>query len=120
MRSRSGMAVAAVAVAASGAIALTSCGGSSKPGYCSDRSNLEESIKGIGNVNVVQSGGLKQLQSQLQKVQSSANALVSSAKKDFPSETSQISTSISSLQTTIKALPSSPTPQQIAAVAANA
>lgn len=111
--------MAAVAVVAAGVVALAGCGGSDKPGYCADRSNLEQSIKDIGNVNVVQSGGLQNLKSQLQKVESSANAVVKSAKEDFSAETSQISSSISSLKTTIQALPSSPTPQQVAAIAAN-
>ena len=28
-------------------VAITGCGGSSKPAYCSDRSNLENSVKGL-------------------------------------------------------------------------
>lgn len=108
--------VAAAAVVA----ALAGCGGSDKPGYCSDRGNLEQSVKDLEKIKVLQSGGVQKLKSQLQKVRSSASATVTSAKDDFPSETSQIDSSISSLKTTVEALPSSPKAPELAAVAANA
>lgn len=110
------LAVAPLAIA----LALGGCGGSSKPGYCSDRSTLEQSVKDVGNVNVLQSGGIKQLQSQLQKVETDARTLVSSAKGDFPSETSAIDSSVSALKTAIQGLPSSPSPSQLATVATDA
>jgi hypothetical protein len=99
---------------------VSACGGSSKPGYCSDRSNLEQAIKDVGNVKVAQSGGLSQLKSQLQKVETSANTLVSSAKSDFPTETGALSSSVSKLKSDVQGLPSSPSPQQLAATAADA
>jgi hypothetical protein len=92
---------------------LAGCGGSSKPGYCSDRSNLESSIKGLADVDLA-SGGLNALQQQLQKVQSDAKALVSSAKSDFPSETGALQTSVTSLSDAIEQLGSSPSVQQVA------
>jgi hypothetical protein len=101
-------------------LAVSACGGSSKPGYCSDRSNLEQAIKDVGNVKVAQSGGLSQLKSQLQKVETSANTLVSSAKSDFPTETGALSSSVSKLKSDVQGLPSSPSPQQLAATAADA
>ena len=69
--------VAAVCLAAAGLGALAGCG-SSKPGYCSDRSNLENSIKGLTNLNL--SSGISGLQAQLKTIQSNATKLVSSAK----------------------------------------
>jgi RNase P protein component len=99
------------------AVMLAGCG---KPAYCEDRANLEKSIKGIGDVQVLQSGGIQDLKSQLGKVQSDAKALVSSAKSDFGSETDAISSSVSKLKTTVGGLPSSPTPQQIVAVTTDA
>ena len=110
----------AATLGVAGALAITGCGGSSKPGYCSDRSNLESSVKAIGDVNLTQSGGLQKLKSQLQQVQSDANKVVSSAKSDFPSETSAISSSVSSLTSAIKSLPSSPSVQQLAQIAGDA
>jgi hypothetical protein len=102
------------------AVVLGACGGSSKPGYCSDRSNLEQSVKDIGNVKLTESGGLKDLQSRLQTVEANANKVVSSAKGDFPSETSAIDASVDNLKTSIQQLGSSPATAQVAAVATNA
>jgi hypothetical protein len=104
-------------VAALAAIALAACG-SSKPAYCSARTDLENSIKGLTSLNV--SSGVSGLQSQAQKIQSAATTLVSKAKSDFPNETSAISSSVSSLESAVKSLSSSPSAGQIAAVTAAA
>lgn len=107
--------VAAISATAFGASA--GCGGStSKPAYCSDRSNLKDSVNGLANVDL-KSGGLSALQSQFQKVADDAKALASSAKSDFPGETSAITSSVSKLSTAVGQLGSSPSPQQIAEVA---
>jgi hypothetical protein len=108
----------AAAVALTAAIAVAGCGGSSKPGYCSARTNLENSIKDVSNLSLT--SGVSGLQATFQKVQSDATAVVNSAKSDFPTETSAITTSINTLQSAVKALPSSPTPGQIASVATDA
>jgi hypothetical protein len=100
-----------------GLIALGGCG-SSKPAYCSSRSSLENSIKGLTSLNL--SSGLSGLQAQLQKIQGDAKALVSSAKSDFPSQTSAITSSLDSLTGAVKSIPSSPSAAQIAAIASNA
>jgi hypothetical protein len=102
-------------IAVVGLVALAGCG-SSKPAYCTDRSNLENSIKGLTSLNV--SSGITGLQSQLKKIQTDATALVSSAKGDFPSETSAIKSSVAALESAVKAVPSSPSAGQIATVAA--
>jgi hypothetical protein len=104
-------AVTALAVAA--IAALPGCG-SSEPDYCSDRSNLQESVKGLTGVNL-RSGGLSALKSQFH-VESDADALVSSAKSDFLSETDAVKSSVSTLGTAVEQLPSSPSAQQIAAL----
>ena len=95
-------------------VALSGCG-SSKPAYCTARTNLTDSIKGLTNLSV--SGGLSGLQAQLKKIQTDANSLVSSAKGDFPNETSAIKSSVDALSTDLKSLPSSPSAAQIAAIA---
>jgi hypothetical protein len=92
--------------------ALAACG-SSKPAYCSTRTSLENSVKGLGDVDV-KSGGVAALQSQLKKVQSDATALVNSAKGDFPSETSAIQSSVAALSNAIKTVPSSPSAADVA------
>jgi hypothetical protein len=102
----------ALAVAAT---ALTACGGSSKPGYCSDKSNLESTVKGLTSVDI-RGNGLDALTTQLQKVETDAKTLVASAKTDFPSETSAISSSVDTLVGAIKQLPSSPSATDLVAL----
>ena len=95
------------------AIALAACG-SSKPAYCSARSDLENSIKGLTSLNV--SSGVSGLRAHVQKIQTAAITLVSKAKSDFPNETSAISSSVNSLESAVRSLSSSPSATQIAAV----
>jgi hypothetical protein len=119
VRHRIGPLRAVAALAAVLAVAaLTGCGGSSKPAYCTNRANLESSVKGLTNLTV--SGGLSGLQSQVSKIESDADALVSSAKSDFPNETSAIKSSVDTLATTIKSLSSSPSAADIAKVGTQA
>lgn len=99
-------------------LAVAACGGSDKPGYCADRSQLESSIKDLGSISP--SDGLSGLQQQLKTIQSDANALVASAKSDFPDETSAIETSVGRLAADVRALPSSPSATQVAALATDA
>jgi len=101
-------------IAVVGLVALAGCG-SSKPAYCTDRSNLESSVKGLTSLSL--SSGVSGLQSQAKKIQSDATALVSSAKSDFPSETSAIKSSVSAFESAVKGLSSSPSAGQIATVA---
>ena len=95
-------------------LALAACG-SSKPSYCSNVSDLESSVKDLGNVDV-SSGGVSALETQLKKVESSANDVVSSAKSDFPNETSAMSSSLKSLDTAVSQAGSSPSAATIAAL----
>jgi hypothetical protein len=104
--------VAVVAV-----IALAGCG-SSKPAYCSDRTNLENSVKGLASLSFT--SGVSGLQSQLTKIKSDATTLVGAAKSDFPSQTSAVKSSVDALNSAIKALTSSPSAGQIATLAADA
>ena len=108
------MRTAIATVAAGTLIALAGCGSSSKPAYCSDRTNLENSVKNLPSVT--SSSGVSGLKSQINTIVSDANAVVSSAKSDFPSQTSAVKTSVDALQTAVKALPSSPSASQIAAI----
>ena len=114
-RAASPVIAAAVIVAL---LVLSGCGSSSKPAYCTSRSNLENSIKGLTSLNA--SSGLSGLKTQLQKIQSDATALVNSAKNNFPSETSAIKSSAATLESAVKALPSSPSASQIASIATDA
>ena len=98
---------------AAAALVVAGCGSSDKPAYCSNVSDLKQSVDDLKDVQL-ESGVLSTLQTDVQKVQSNANEVVSSAKEDFPSETSALKSSVSSLSTAIEQLPSSPTGQQLA------
>jgi len=114
MRARSARArVLLASAAAITAVALAGCS-SSKPGYCTDRTSLENSVKGLTSASI------STLKSQLTQIQSDATALVNSAKSDFPSQTSAISSSVSALKNSVTALPSNPSATQIATVAKDA
>jgi hypothetical protein len=104
-------------IAAVGLIALAGCG-SSKPGYCSDRTKLENSIEGLTSLNAT--SGISGLESQLKTIQSDATTVVGTAKSDFPSQTSAVKSSVDALSSAVKALPSSPSAGQIATIASDA
>jgi hypothetical protein len=115
-RSRQGNAwvrIPLVLAAAATAVALAGCG-SSKPAYCTDRTNLQNSVKGLT------SSGISGIRSQLTQIQSDATTLVNSAKSDFPSETGAITSSVNALKSSVAALPSSPSVAQIAIVTKDA
>jgi hypothetical protein len=105
------LALAAALVAAGGC-------GSSKPDYCSTRSDLQRSIEGL--TNLTPSSGLSGVQAQLKQIQSEANTLVAQAKSDFPSQTSAIRSSVNTVVSAVRALPSNPSASQIATVANDA
>lgn len=104
-------------IGVAGLIVVAGCG-SSKPGYCSDRTNLDNSIKGLTSLSV--SSGISGLKSQLKKIESNATAVVNSAKSDFPSQTSAIKSSVDALKTSVQGLSSSPSAAAIATVAGDA
>src|SRR5215831_2273718 len=119
-QARSGGAWIRVLVAcavAIGTVALVSCG-SSKPAYCTDRTNLQNAVHGLSSLTI--SSGISAWQSQAQKVDTAATALVSSAKSDFPSQTSAISSSVSALKSSVAAAHASPSAATIATAAQDA
>ena len=91
------------------------CGGSDKPAYCSNVSDLQQSVDDLKGVKL-ESGALSTLQTDLKNVQSNADAVVSSAKQDFPSETSALESSVLSLSSAVDQLPAAPTAEQLAAL----
>jgi hypothetical protein len=102
--------------AASGVVALAACS-SSTPAYCTDRTNLENSVKSLPSSV---SGGISALQAQVSKIESDATALVNSAKSDFPSQTSAITSSVNTLKSSVAALASNRTAAQLATVTKDA
>ena len=109
-----------VPLACAAAVAVVTLGGcsSSKPAYCTDRTNLQNSVKGLSNLSA--SGGISGLKSHINSIQSDATTLVNSAKSDFPNETSAISSSVSALKNSLTGLPSSPSVAQVATVTKDA
>jgi len=104
-----------------GVVALAGCSSSSSsgpPSYCADRTNLENSIKGLTSLNA--SSGVSALKSQVTAIQNSASKLVSSAKGDFPSQTSAITSSLNTLKSSVATLSSSPSAAQIVTVTKDA
>lgn len=111
MRALIACAIVIVAIAAAGC-------GSSKPAYCSARTDLKKAVNGLTSLNV--SSGVSGLESQLKKIENAATKVVSQAKSDFSSQTQAIKSSVDSLAGAVKGLPSNPSAGQIAAVAADA
>jgi hypothetical protein len=103
------LALAATALLAAG------CGSSDKPDYCSNVSDLQQSVDLLKDVPP-EAGALSNLKTDLQAVQTDANAVVSSAKQDFPNETSALKSSVASLSSAIEQFASSPTAKNLAAV----
>jgi hypothetical protein len=99
---------------------LAACG-SSKPSYCSKVSDLQQSVKDLANVKVIQNG-TSAVTNAIDKVKTNANGAIDAAKSDFPSETSALTSSVDGLATSVKQLSSAPAsaipaiPGQIAAV----
>jgi hypothetical protein len=99
-------------------VVVAGCGGSGKPAYCTDRSNLQSSVQGLKSA--ASSRDVDGLKSSATKVQSDATSLVNAAKGDFPTETSAVKSSVDTLKSAVNALPASPSPQQIAPVVTGA
>ena len=106
-----------VALIALGAMAVVATGcGDSKPEFCSNVNELEESVDELGNVQL-ESGALATVEADLDKVRENVDAVARSAKEDFPSETSALESSLSSLANAIDELPPSPTTEQLLSLA---
>jgi hypothetical protein len=106
-----------------GTVALTGCSSSSStssgpPAYCSARTNLENSIKGLTSLNA--SSGVSGLKSQVAAIENNASKLVDQAKGDFPSQTSAITSSVNALKSSVAGLSSSPSATQIATITKDA
>lgn len=82
------------------ALVVAGCGDSGKPEYCSNVSDLQQSVGDLGSVNL-EFVDASTLQADVQQVQRDADAVVSSAKQDFPSETSALESSVSRLATAV-------------------
>jgi hypothetical protein len=107
----------ALGIALVAVVALAACG-SSKPDYCSARTNFENSVKGLTNLNA--SSGVSGLKSQVSKIQGDAQTLINQAKSDFPSQTSALKTAVDSFSSAVNRLSGTPSASQIGALATSA
>lgn len=80
-------------------VVLAGCG-SSKPAFCSQVSELENSIKALGSLNA--QSGISGLETALAKIDTNAKTVVSSAKSEFPTQTAAIEKSVTALEATAK------------------
>ena len=97
-------------------VAISGCGGSSKPAYCSDRSNLENSVKGL--TSAASSADISGLKSQVTKIQSDASLSLRQERLPQPDQRRQVVGRRAPERVT--ALPASPSAAQIAAIAKSA
>ncbi len=101
------------ALIVTGALFVAGCGdGDDKPAYCSNVTELEESVGAVGEINL-DKDAIATLQDDLRTVRSNANDVVSSARDDFPDETNAVESAVSKLSTTIEQLPQSPSAQDL-------
>lgn len=105
---------ACLTIAALATTSLAACGSSSKPAYCADRSDLENSIKELPGF--VTRADLDGLRTQTATIQTKVDTLASSAQSDFPAQTDAVGSAVRSLRSTVEALPSEPTAAQYARV----
>ena len=92
------------ATLAVGAVAaLSACGSSDKPAYCSDVSDFKNAVSDLTNVQVTQNG-VSELTAAVDKVETSGQTLVSSAKSEFAPQTSALEGSLTALSATSKQL----------------
>jgi hypothetical protein len=87
------------------AAALTGCGSSSKPAYCSDVTNFKHAAEQLKNDVTSPSG----LVTQVTKVATSAETALSAVKTSFAPQTSAVKSSLAALERSVKQLSSSST-----------
>jgi hypothetical protein len=104
------------APAALAVVAVSACG--SSPQYCSDRDQLEKSVKALDDGQILEKGGVQRLRDRLRTVAADAKTVAASAKSDFGEQSEALESSVAALRTAVEAVPSSPSPQELAAVAA--
>jgi hypothetical protein len=97
-------------------LAGLACGG--EPDYCSDLNELEQSVRDLGDVDVV-AGGTTALRDALRGVEDQAEATIDAARDEFPEETSAMRDSLEGLKQSARELSDSPTPDEIAPAAAD-
>jgi phage host-nuclease inhibitor protein Gam len=96
-----------------GAIALTTaallagCGSGSKPAYCTQVTNFDDSVNTLKQVDVSPSN-LSTIATDVQKVGTSSKELVSAVKTEFAPQINSMKSSVAAMEATLKELTSAP------------
>lgn len=93
--------IALVVLSLTGGAFLIGCGGTSKPAYCAQVTNLENSVKALGKVELSPSS-LSELTTGIGNVSKSAKELGSALKSEFSTQAGAIRSSVSALENTAK------------------
>ena len=107
----------ALAALASAAL-IAGCGDDSKPEYCDRVDDLESSVTALTDISI-NGDTLNTVESNLQTVQSDAEAVVDAAKEDFPQETDGLENAVNNASDAVQDLPAEPSAGQIATLAVN-
>ena len=97
--------VAALALAM--AALLAGCGSGSKPAYCTQVTNFENSVNTLKQVEVSPSN-ISTIATDVQKVGTSSKELVSAVKTEFSPQINSMKGSVAAMEATLKELASSP------------
>ena len=103
---------AVAAIGLTGAALVAGCG-SSKPAYCTQVTNLQNSVKTLEQVELSPSN-LSTIATDVQKVGTSAKELESAVKTEFAPQISSLKSSLAALEASLKELSSSPNSSTLA------
>lgn len=86
---------------------LAGCGSGSKPAYCTQVTNFENSVKTLEQVEVSPSN-LSTIATDVQKVGTSSKELVSAVRTEFSPQINSMKGSVAAMEATLKELASAP------------
>jgi hypothetical protein len=95
------------AVALTTAALLAGCGSGSKPAYCTQVTNFENSVNTVEQAEVSPSN-LSTIATDVQKVGTSSKELVSAVKTEFAPQINSMKGSVAAMEATLKELASTP------------
>jgi hypothetical protein len=96
-----------VAVALTTVALLAGCGSGSKPAYCTQVTNFENSVNTVEQAEVSPSN-LSTIATDVQKVGTSSKELVSAVKTEFAPQINSMKGSVAAMEATLKELTSAP------------
>src|SRR5262249_3480513 len=85
------------------AVALSACGGSSKPAVCGKRDNLKQAVDSLTQVNPLKDG-TDEVKSRVSDVQSAANELADAAGDQYKTQANDVKAAVAALTNDVKGL----------------